>query len=242
VNSAPAVTPGVVKVYTELTVAQFSGAIASTLITQDLDIGSTRWGCTAEGRLAPLDGKIAILNRGGPNPDAGCTFVEKARNAQDAGAVGLLIANNTSGLVTPAGTAPDIVIPVILLTQTDGLALQVAVDAGAVNATIGLDPSNGFLGSDGSQRTLLYAPSPIEPGSSVSHWDKSAFPNLLMEPVINADLTHSLDLTVPLLRDIGWSTSDAGTAAGGGDGGICVGGGGGPDAGGGGGTSSSKNG
>ena len=68
-------------------------------------MGSTQWGCTALGRLDPLDGKIAILDRGGPNADAGCTFVEKARNAQDAGAIGLLVANNTSNpeLITPIG-------------------------------------------------------------------------------------------------------------------------------------------
>jgi hypothetical protein len=42
----------------------------------------------------------------------------------------------------------------------------------------------------------------------VSHWDTIAFPNLLMEPAINADLTHSVippqDLTFGQLQDIGW--------------------------------------
>ena len=42
----------------------------------------------------------------------------------------------------------------------------------------------------------------------MSHWDTSAIPNLLMEPSINADLTHSVippqDLTFRLLQDIGW--------------------------------------
>ena len=42
----------------------------------------------------------------------------------------------------------------------------------------------------------------------MSHWDVSAFPNLLMEPNINADLTKALvpprDLTKPLLTDLGW--------------------------------------
>jgi hypothetical protein len=45
-------------------------------------------------------------------------------------------------------------------------------------------------------------------GSSVSHWDVSASPNLLMEPNINDDLTLSvvppLDLTLTLLKDLGW--------------------------------------
>jgi len=64
-------------------------------------------------------------------------------------------------------------------------------------------------GADSSNRPLLYAPNPLEGGSSVSHFDKSAFPNLLMEPNINGDLEHSVvppaDLTYPLMQDIGWN-------------------------------------
>jgi hypothetical protein len=41
-------------------------------------------------------------------------------------------------------------------------------------------------------------------GSSISHWDPIAFPNLLMEPAINADLTHGVDLTRQEMIDIGW--------------------------------------
>ncbi|WP_394827446.1 hypothetical protein [Pendulispora albinea] len=52
---------------------------------------------------------------------------------------------------------------------------------------------------------LLYTPAKFESGSSVSHWDKSLSPNLLMEPVINGDLTHGLDLTTALMKDIGWT-------------------------------------
>src|SRR5262249_41356370 len=85
--------------------------------TRPMGGGSPGFGCSSQGRLAPLHGMIAILDRGGPN-DAGCTFVEKARNAQDAGAIGLLIANNVSTppLITPSGTAPDVIIPVLLVT------------------------------------------------------------------------------------------------------------------------------
>ncbi len=40
------------------------------------------------------------------------------------------------------------------------------------------------------------------------HYDVSAFPNLLMEPNINSDLTQIVrppkDLTFTLLQDIGW--------------------------------------
>ena len=61
---------------------------------------------------------------------------------------------------------------------------------------------------DEAGRALVYTPNPVAPGSSVSHWDTSAFPNQLMEPSINADLTQSVeppqDMTLPHFRDIGW--------------------------------------
>ena len=244
VISAPD-TPSVVKDYDQIRIAQFSGPISvDGGVSGSLAMGSTQWGCTALGRLDPLDGKIAILDRGGPNADAGCTFVEKARNAQDAGAIGLLVANNTSNpeLIIPSGTAPDVTMPVLLMTQTEGTALKSAVAAGPVSASIIRDEGKGYSGADPAHRALLYSPTALESGSSVSHWDTSAFPNLLMEPIINPDLTHSLDLTVSLLSDIGWTLSDGGTS---GDAGICGspgGGGGNADAGGGGGGGASGNG
>jgi hypothetical protein len=74
-------------------------------------------------------------------------------------------------------------------------------------ATIGVNL--GILrGADSVSRVLLYAPNPFQSGSSVSHYDVSAFPNQLMEPAINGDLTHQVtvpqDLTYKLLKDIGW--------------------------------------
>jgi len=63
-------------------------------------------------------------------------------------------------------------------------------------------------GADPAGHALMYTPNPFAPGSSVSHWDTLEFPNQLMEPFINADLTHevtpSQDMTFPLLQDIGW--------------------------------------
>ncbi len=70
-----------------------------------------------------------------------------------------------------------------------------------------VDPAR-IAGADAQGRPLLYTPATLAPGSSVSHWDVSATPNLLMEPNINSDLGLILvapkDLTVPLLKDIGW--------------------------------------
>jgi hypothetical protein len=64
-------------------------------------------------------------------------------------------------------------------------------------------------GTDGSGRVKLYAPNPVEPGSSVSHWDTTATPSLLMEPFITGDEVSDLDLTDELMKDIGWPVIDS---------------------------------
>jgi hypothetical protein len=68
-------------------------------------------------------------------------------------------------------------------------------------------------GKDSQGRVLLHSPNPLSSGSSVSHWDRNAAPNLLMEPNISTSLTHNVvapyDLTTSLFADIGWSTNAA---------------------------------
>jgi hypothetical protein len=158
-----------------------------------------------------VKGKVALISRGG------CTFVIKVKNAQNAGAVAVLLANNAPGIQPPGGSDNTIVIPAVGISQADGEALKAAVSAalpygsrskpGAVTISLGVDPVR-VAGADLAGRPLLYTPATLSPGSSVSHWDVSASPNLLMEPNINPDLTTKLvppyDLTLPLLKDIGW--------------------------------------
>ena len=171
-------------------------------------------GCTtfSAADAAAVLGKVAIIDRGT------CGFAVKTKNAQNAGAVGVIIANNAAGSPPGlGGSDPTITIPAISVSQTSGVTLKQAVidavkygsrsRAGAVTGTLDLDASRR-AGADSVGRPLLYTPNPLIGGSSVSHWDVSAFPNLLMEPNINADLTINLvppyDLTKPLLVDLGW--------------------------------------
>ena len=73
-----------------------------------------------------------------------------------------------------------------------------------VTGTLAVDPDT-LAGTDGQDRVLLYAPNPVEPGSSISHWDVSASPNLLMEPSSSNSLAFgALDLTRRQMFDIGW--------------------------------------
>jgi hypothetical protein len=55
----------------------------------------------------------------------------------------------------------------------------------------------------------LYAPNPVQSGSSIYHYDTVASPNLLMEPFINSSLDAHLDLTDDLMVDVGWALLDS---------------------------------
>jgi hypothetical protein len=158
---------------------------------------STTDGCSAINNS--VAGKIAVMDRGT------CGFVIKVKNAQNAGAIGVLIADNVAGS-PPAGMAgvdATITIPSVRISLANGNAIKAALASGTVNATMGVNP-NVRAGADPAGRALLNAPNPVVLGSSISHWDPIAFPNLLMEPAINADLTHGVDLTRQEMIDIGW--------------------------------------
>jgi hypothetical protein len=66
--------------------------------------------------------------------------------------------------------------------------------------------ASGFLTTarDADGRVEMFTPNPFQGGSSVSHWNSTASPNLLMEPAINVGLPLDLDLTRQQMRDIGW--------------------------------------
>jgi uncharacterized repeat protein (TIGR01451 family) len=57
-------------------------------------------------------------------------------------------------------------------------------------------------GRHASGRVQMYAPSPLEQGSSVSHWDTELTPNDIMEPFLQSN--NEQRLTNHLMLDIGW--------------------------------------
>lgn len=180
------------------TPANFSGELVVGL--DDAGSGSINDGCTAFTNAAAVAGKIAVVKRGA------CTFVTKAKNAQDAGAIGVVIGNNAAGGAAfgMGGADASITIPAISVSTALGDGL---IAAGS--ATGGLAASgNRLAGADAQGRVRLYAPTTYEPGSSISHFDTAASPNLLMEPAITSTLAASrnVDLTAALFEDIGWKT------------------------------------
>ena len=92
------------------------------------------------------------------------------------------MADNAAG-APPAGlggTDPTITIPSVRITQADGNTLK--ANLAGLNATLLLDLTVRAGSDPAGGRALLYTPNPVQPGSTISHWDTIAFPNQLMEP------------------------------------------------------------
>jgi hypothetical protein len=156
--------------------------------------------CSAITNPATVAGNIALVDRGT------CGFVVKVKNAQVAGAIAVLVADNVAG-GPPAGLGgvdPTITIPSVRITLADGNAIKGALATDPVSGSLTLDMTR-LAGANPDGLALLNAPNPLVPGSSISHWDPVARPNLLEEPAINSDLGHGLDLNLPLFKDIGWN-------------------------------------
>jgi len=144
-----------------------------------------------------LTGKIALVDRGT------CAFVTKVLNAQNAGAIGVIVVNNVADPpFAMGGDGTGITIPAVMISQADGTTIRNQLGSG-VTTTIRPDATR-LAGADASNRVQIYNPNPVQPGSSISHWSTLAFPNLLMEPAINSDLATDVDLTRHVFNDIGW--------------------------------------
>ncbi len=141
-----------------------------------------------------LAGRIALIDRGI------CNFTDKAIRAQAAGAIGVIIVNNVEGGFGIGGMSPFATIPTVGITRAEGNRIKAQLPNLRVEIT-----TTGEIGRGGFP--LIFTPSPTQGGSSVSHFDPSAVPNLLMEPA-DSEIDETLDLTLPLFRDIGWGVQE----------------------------------
>ncbi|MGB1210242.1 MAG: thrombospondin type 3 repeat-containing protein [Lacinutrix venerupis] len=89
-----------------------------------------------------MTGKIALIRRGT------CTFIEKVKAAQNAGAIGVIIMNNVDEpLINMSGDDNTITIPAVIISQTDGDIIEAAVNAGVVTGSLNpqMGEFNGLL-------------------------------------------------------------------------------------------------
>jgi len=176
-----------------------AGTTGNVVLADD-GVGATADGCTP--LLNSVAGQVVLIDRGS------CTFTTKVANAQAAGAIAAIVANNVAGGPASMGGADaTIVIPSVGITLEQGNAIKGELATG-VNVTIKLDDTL-LAGADNAGQVKLYMPTVLAPGSTRSHFDTSAEPNLLMEPAINTTLraATNLDLTPALLEDEGWETN-----------------------------------
>jgi len=95
---------------------------------------TTSFACAAYGGTTPLTGKIALLYR-----NAACSYPTKVKNAQLAGAIGVIVVNNVAtNPVTMFGTDNSITIPAVMVSQASGATLAAQL-ANGVQVTLPLN-------------------------------------------------------------------------------------------------------
>ncbi|MES2627818.1 MAG: PA domain-containing protein [Bacteroidota bacterium] len=150
--------------------------IASNAIENQLVfVGPDSLACTAPTNTAQLTGKIAVLYRGT------CEFGAKAKAAQTAGAIGVVIINNQGApIAMGAGAAGlDVTVPVVMISTFDGARLRDQIIAGNVRAFIGT--KSGLFPNDlgFNKEQVVYA----KMGSRPLQWSGNAN-DFVVEPAL----------------------------------------------------------
>ncbi len=181
------------------------GISGMLVVTDDGSGATSTLACQDIVNVAEVAGNIAFVRRGS------CNFDDKVFHAQEAGAAAVVIANNVEGALVSAGgdgivdgELVDITVPVLFISMEDGDALEAA----SPGVRLEISQRQGARAGSTAGKVNLHAPNPVESGSSVSHWTRDTSPDLLMEPNINVDLDRRLDLTLTMMRDIGWEVVD----------------------------------
>ncbi len=160
-------------------------------------------GCSQIAFGGTFAGKIAMFDA-----TLTCSAAIQTYYSQKEGAVGVVIAAtgaglpNVNGLVTPP-PGESLTTPYIGIHKTEADKLRSNI--GAANATI--QNSMTKLVGENQGKLKMYAPIVLESGSSVSHWSKTATPDLLMEPALGTLIYQNVDLTAAAFHDIGWSVN-----------------------------------
>jgi extracellular elastinolytic metalloproteinase len=114
--------------------ADFGPQLTQAGMTGPLALPSVADGCS---RLQSLSGKVAIIDRGT------CTFKKKVANAQAAGAVAVIVANNAAEGVQVMGddskVRTTITIPSVFVGQSNGATLKTLAGRAATLRDRGLD-------------------------------------------------------------------------------------------------------
>lgn len=116
-------------------------AVQDTLVFAEDATAADSLACNAV--ITDVDSQIAVLYRGD------CEFGVKALNAQNAGAIAVVIINNVPGAPVGMGggaQGTNVTIPVVMISDVDGATLKAEIEAGNTTAFIG--SKTGYYNDD----------------------------------------------------------------------------------------------
>jgi Zn-dependent metalloprotease len=148
--------------------AGITGEVVAALDPADAAGPTTLDACSPLTNAAAVLGKIALVNRGA------CNFTVKVKNAQNAGALAVIVANNAAnGLPGMGGSDASVTIPSLGVQQATGDSIRAAL-AGAevVTAKLVAQP-----GSDASVRWLMGEDSAAFSGALRDMWNPTCYSN-----------------------------------------------------------------
>jgi hypothetical protein len=109
--------------------------IAADFVLANDSSGIATEACNSFG--ADAAGKIALIRRGD------CPFVQKVKNAQDAGAIAVIMMNNVSGDPIPMGGEDStITIPSVMISKGDGDIIEAAMASTTISGSLNPSSSN----------------------------------------------------------------------------------------------------
>ncbi len=140
--------------------AAFGPAVDETGTTGDVVLADPALGCTAFANAAAVLGKVALVDRGV------CGFAVKVKNAQNAGAIAVVVANNVDAVAGMGGADATITIPSLLISLSNGNAIKGELALGStVNVTLKEVPVSG---AEDSYRWLRVRTRPPSAGRSAT--------------------------------------------------------------------------
>jgi subtilisin family serine protease len=149
---------------------------------------------------AQVTGKIVLIDRGA------VTFATKAANAQAAGAIGIIVANNAGDPAVQGSTGP-LSVPDVMISTADGTTIKTAAN---FNATTGVpaNPTNVTIAAGG----IMITKSTNPPGSAAGAGSPDTVPSYTSRGPRLPDSAVKPDVAAPA-EVVGVAASRTGTAA-----------------------------
>jgi extracellular elastinolytic metalloproteinase len=109
---------------------RFSSISARVVLVSDGTTNASQ-GCGTIVNADDLEGNIALIDRGS------CGYTQKVLNAQNAGAIGVIMINTSNTTTEMSGSGSAIRIPSVMVSSTDGAKLKTSINNGdTVRATM----------------------------------------------------------------------------------------------------------